>query len=147
MTTPYEQLRKALFDANARNLAVVDGPNVKQPHGSEIEFWNVPTPAPGRLVLVQRWKQHGGFDAYVPVAAHKTEEAIDEVLHGAPYEPQFMYTTGEDCEHAQFSSLAEMLEANVDDEDFSAWCKRALPGQSYRCGGGAAPLITTWRVS
>jgi hypothetical protein len=37
-------------------------------------------------------------------------------------------------------SLAEMLEANKDDDHLCAWMRCALPGEKYTCGGGAAPL-------
>ena len=78
--TPYEQLRKALldFEPTARCIAGIAGPNA----GSELEFWLMPNPTPGRLVIIQRWlgATGGGWDCYIQQAEHNTAEAIAEVL-------------------------------------------------------------------
>lgn len=64
-------------------------------------------------------------------------------------EPRFMFVwdTPENESQSDFSTLSEMLEANVDDRDICHFVKHAEIGQCYRAGGGAAPLVTTWRVS
>lgn len=83
--TPYALLQQALLTAGAQRIAEVAGPNPTGPSGSSLEFWTVPTPPVGRVVLVQRWNSNGGWDAYVPIRSHKTDSAINEVLHGQPW--------------------------------------------------------------
>lgn len=46
-----------------------------------------------------------------------------------------------------FATLGDLAGDNQDDEPFVAWLYRARIGESYRNGGGAAPLFVTWRVS
>lgn len=80
-----------------------------------------------------------------------TDDEVDELCERLNVEPtaRFMYTTlaNDPTSVGQFSTLAEMLEANKDDEDFCRFLRRAQPGDSYVAGGGAAPEFTTWRVS
>lgn len=74
--SPYEKLRAALLAAGAELLRAETVDTMRK---SEIQFWNVPVPPPGRLVLVQVWEE-GGWDAFVPIKEHRTDEAINEVL-------------------------------------------------------------------
>lgn len=60
---------------------------------------------------------------------------------------RFMRVIGRDTDADLFGTLGDMLDANIDDEDFRAWLRRAQLGESYTTGGGAAPMFTTWRVS
>lgn len=64
-------------------------------------------------------------------------------------EARFMYTTlaNDPTSAGQFATLAEMLDANRDDEDFCRFLRRAQLGDAYVAGGGAAPQFTTWRVA
>ena len=48
---------------------------------------------------------------------------------------------------AHRTPLAELLEANRDAEDLCEWLKRARPGETFRAGGGAAPLCEVRRVA
>lgn len=44
------------------------------------------------------------------------------------------------------ATLAEYLADNVDDRQFCDWLRRAEVGDTFRTGGGAAPIIVTRRV-
>jgi hypothetical protein len=83
--TPYQQLQRALLDAGAQRIREERIDTVSP---SRLEFWTVPTPSPGRLVIVQVWQRGKGrdavdwsWDAYTPLRQHVTERAIDELLN------------------------------------------------------------------
>lgn len=61
--------------------------------------------------------------------------------------PQFM-AQWENAAHADFCGLTEIVSANSEvDAELCEWAKNAKVGESFRLGGGAAPLVTTWRIS
>lgn len=64
----------------------------------------------------------------------------------SPAEPRFMYQWSADAA-GEFAPLSEMLESNADAPDFCDWLRNAAPGARFISGGGAAPIVTTWRVS
>lgn len=82
-TTPRGQLMAALTAAGARCLAQINVTKKENVRPYNLEFWSVPTPKPGRLVLIQFWEE-GGWDAYVPIKESKTELAIKELIEGNP---------------------------------------------------------------
>lgn len=58
------------------------------------------------------------------------------------YEIRFIdQTTGEVGPVDSVSSFDEMFDANCDDVEFIIQLEAMKPGESIRCGGGAAPLI------
>lgn len=74
--------------------------------------------------------------------------AVEALKAAVLPEPRFMFSFEPHDEHdAQFVGLAKMAEDNKEDEEFVAWLKRARPGEAYRNGGGAMPIVVTWRVA
>lgn len=74
------KLVNAMINAGGRCLSEVPAPK-EFPNEFRLEFWSMPTPKPGRLVVVQFW-ENGGWDAYVPIKSGQIDEAIDEVING-----------------------------------------------------------------
>lgn len=70
--TAYDALRKALFAAHAMHLATTS----INSH-SALEVWVL---VGGRMRIVNHFTDTGGWDAYKPIKASKTDEAIAEVL-------------------------------------------------------------------
>ncbi len=71
--------------------------------------------------------------------------ALKRELESAP-EPRFLWADEE--ADASFATLSEMIHDNRgDNEPFCDWLRSAEVGQHYSQGGGAAPRITTWRIS
>lgn len=85
--TPYQKLQAALLKVGAVHIRTISPEHVDgRGSGDTLEFWNVPTPKPGRLVIVQkRTGEHvyGGWDAYVQINEHGTDAAIRELLFGS----------------------------------------------------------------
>ena len=92
------------------------------------------------------------LNGVLPIDKNEIEEMVTKVAEAmglitlSPPEPRFMYecTVDGTCD---FSPLSEMLQANVDAPEFCEWLRRAEIGYRFSNGGGAAPLLHTWRVS
>lgn len=61
-------------------------------------------------------------------------------------EPRFMVYFENDAQ-ATLHSLTEMREANREDKALLRFLDKALAGDFCKAGGGAAPIVTTWRVA
>jgi len=64
---PIDRIREELYALKGRRSAVMDGPNKR----TEFEVWVVPN----TVLLVQVWKETGGFDIYAPLSASMKIEA------------------------------------------------------------------------
>lgn len=116
-------------------------PLVAQASGSVVEIERDDV----RLVLHCASPQHANIlgQALVEGVAHFEVKS----------EPRFMVVWEPDkyrhpSEPAPFFTLSQMLDAEreSDDEPFKQWLRTAEVGFHYVRGGGAAPLVMTWRV-
>lgn len=119
----------------------------------------MPSKAPNIVATVERnvvVLRQGADVLVLHCASRQHAEILGQALvegvgrFEADIEPRFMVVdesnAAPDDQPATFHILSDQLKANVDDPDYCAWLRVAKLGERYSNGGGAAPLITTWRV-
>lgn len=88
--------------------------------------------------------QRAASEALGPI--QQAARAALQVSNTPRREPRFMVHF-ENGAQACFHSLTEIREANREDEALLRFLDNALVGDFYKAGGGAAPIVTTWRVA
>lgn len=81
-------------------------------------------------------------------ATPKSAEGPRYITEHSNDTPLFIcWTENEGEENANApATLAEYLADNKDDDELCEWLRRAAPGETFKTGGGAAPIIYVRRV-